>query len=133
MEGPVLRKPRLYFDTAAHPAHVTFDDGQDQRYNLPWLHYVETRWDHGAADTLRVTVGDWLVVIVGHNLAPLFQAIEEHSLMRLRAQPDLAQGQDHLGDTYATEIRFRLAPGRRSRQKGLTAGGLATGPESGIL
>lgn len=119
MEGTVQRKPRLYFDTAAHPAHVTFDDGREQRYNFPWMHYLETSWEHGAADTLRLTIGDWQVTIVGHNLAALFQAIEEHRLVRLRAQPELAEDADHLTDSFATEIRFRPAPRRRSRQKGL--------------
>ena len=34
MERVPLRKPKLYFDTMAHPSHVTFDDGVEERRNL---------------------------------------------------------------------------------------------------
>lgn len=27
--APILRKPKLHFDTAANPSHVTFDDGKE--------------------------------------------------------------------------------------------------------
>ena len=114
MDRTSLRKPKLHFDTSANASHVTFDDGKGLRRNLPWLHYVEARWDYDAEpDTVKIEIGDWLVVIRGHNLGPLFQAIEDHMLTRVRAQPvPGAENQDNM-DTFATEIRFlRLPPGR---------------------
>ncbi len=116
MERPTLRKPREYFDTATHPTHVTFDDGKATKRNLPWLHYVEARWDYDEPDVLRVEIGDWIVVIRGHNLAALFVAIEEHTLVRLRAQPDLAKDRERQIDSFAIEIRFE-APVPKARRK----------------
>jgi hypothetical protein len=110
MERPAFRKPKLHFDTVDHPSHVTFDDGKTQRRNIPWSHYVEARWDYGEPDVLKVEIGDWQVVIRGHNLAPLFLAIEEHALARLRAQPDLEKDREHEADTFAVEIRFVKPP-----------------------
>lgn len=110
MERASLRKPKLYFDAGANPSHVTFDDGKDQRRNLPWMHYVETRWDYAEPDTIKIEIGDWLVIVRGHNLAPLFLAIEEHTLVRLRAQPELQADREHEADTFAVEIRFTKPP-----------------------
>ena len=112
MERIALRKPREYFDTTAHPSHVTFDDGKAIKRNFPWMHYAETRWLYHELDILRVEIGDWIVVIRGHNLAPLFVAIEEHTLLRLRAQPELAKDRERQIDSFAVEIRFeRPLPG----------------------
>lgn len=125
MERTTFRKGRQFFDTAARPSHVTFDDGRQQRRNFPWMHYVEARWDYGDPDCLKVLIGDWLVVIAGHNLAALFTAIEDHALSRLRAQPELAKDREHDADTFATEIRFLKVPeggGRRNRQIELDLG-----------
>jgi hypothetical protein len=108
-ERSSLRKPKLYFDTAASPSHVTFDDGKNQRRNLPWMHYAEARWDYAEPDTIKIEIGDWRVVVRGHNLAPLFLAIEEHALARIRAQPELAADREHELDTFAVEIRFTKA------------------------
>lgn len=110
MDRPAQRKPKLYFDTAVNPSHVTFDDGKDQRRNLPWMHYVEARWDYAEPDTIKMEIGDWVVFIRGHNLAPLFLAIEEHTLVRLRAQPELEQDREHEADTFAVEVRFVKPP-----------------------
>lgn len=106
MDRATFKKPRLYFDTAAQPSHVTFDDGKEQRRNMPWFDYVGARWDYAEPDVIRIEIGDWVVVICGHNLAPLFQAIEEHALSRLRAQPDLEHDSAHQLDTFAIAIRF---------------------------
>jgi hypothetical protein len=110
MDRPTQRKPKLYFDAAANPSHVTFDDGKEQRRNIPWLHYVEARWDYAEPDTIKMEIGDWLVIISGHNLAPVFLAIEDHTLMRLRAQPELGDDREREIDTFATEIRFTKPP-----------------------
>src|SRR5260370_443395 len=115
MERPAFRKPRQFFDTAARPGHVTFDDGRSERRNFPWAHYVETRWDYAEPDTLKVEIGDWLVVVRGFNLAALFLAIEDHTLARLRAQPGLAKDREHGADTFATEIRFLKASNLRRK------------------
>lgn len=105
-----LRKPKLHFDTAANPSHVTFDDGKDLRRNIPWLHYVEARWEYGEPDILKMEIGDWLVMLRGHNLGPLFEAIEDHTLMRVRAQADLGQERERENDTFVTEVRFTKPP-----------------------
>ena len=114
----VLRKPKLHFDTATHASHVTFDDGKALRRNLPWLHYVEARWDHGEPDILKIEIGGWLVVIRGHNLGPLYLAVEERSLLRLRAQPQLGQDREREMDTFASELRFTKPPPRTAETQG---------------
>lgn len=106
METSLLRKPRHYFDTANRPVHVTFDDGKAQRRNFPWVHYVEARWEYFDPGTVNIFIGDLLVVIIGNNLAPLFAALEEQTLVRIRAQPELTKDLEHEPDSFATEIRF---------------------------
>jgi hypothetical protein len=114
-----LRKPRHHFDIAAHPSHVTFDDGKELRRNLAWMNYTEARWEYAEPDTIKVEIGDWLVVITGYNLAPLFVVLEEQTLLRLRAQPQLKLDREREGDTFATAIRFLKAPaGNRLPQVG---------------
>lgn len=105
-----LRKPKLHFDTGANPSHVTFDDGRELRRNIPWLHYVEARWAYGEPDILKMEIGEWLVVLHGHNLGPLFLAIEDHTLMRVRAQPDLAQDHERENDTFVVQVEFTKPP-----------------------
>jgi hypothetical protein len=114
MDLPPVRKPKLYFDTAANPSHVTFDDGKELRRNIPWTLYLEARWDYAEPDTIKMEIGDWLVVISGHNLAPLFQAIEGHALTRVCAQLRLEKNGEQQLDTFATEIRFTKPPVRTS-------------------
>ena len=110
MDKPAFRKPKLHFDSSTHPSHVTFDDGKDQRRNLPWHGYVEARWDYAEPDIIMIGIGECLVLVRGHNLAPLFQAIEEHALARLRAQPELENDREHEVDTFAVEVRFMKPP-----------------------
>lgn len=107
---PVFRKPKLHFDTATHPNHVTFDDGKALKRNIPWSHYVEARWEYGEPDTVKIEIGGWLVVIRGHNLGPLFVAIEDQMLLRVRAQPELGQDREREMDTFATEVLFKKPP-----------------------
>jgi len=107
---PLLRKPKLHFDTAANPSHVTFDDGKELRRNIPWLQYVEARWEYGEPDMVRIEIGEWLVVLRGHNLGPLFVAIEDRTLMRVRVQSGLEQDRDREADTFVTELRFTKPP-----------------------
>ncbi len=120
MERTTFKKPRQYFDTAARPSHVTFDDGKSLKRNFPWMHYIEARWDYGEPDVVKVLIGDWLVVIAGFNLAALFVAIEEHALTRIRAQPALARDREHAADSFATEICFIKAPQTSGKRKGQT-------------
>lgn len=116
MERAPLRKPKLYFDTMAHPSHVTFDDGVEERRNLPWMNYVEARWDHPEPELIKIEIGERVVFLRGHNLGPLFAAIEEHTLCRVRAQPALAMNREHECDTFVSEIRFAVKqePGKGS-------------------
>ena len=104
-----LRKPRALFETTLHPSHVTFDDGHNLRRNFPWTHYVEARWSYGEPDAIQVFIGEWLVILIGHNLAPLFAALEEHTLLRVRAQsgPD---NRERESDSYVTKIAFAKVP-----------------------
>ena len=110
IDRPTLRKPRLFFDTGAHPNHVTFDDGKNQRHNLPWAHYSGCRWDYDEPDLLKLEIGPWEVLVRGHNLGPLFEAIEGHALTRVRAQPELERGREHEPDTFATAITLKKLP-----------------------
>jgi hypothetical protein len=110
MDKPFFRKPRQHFDIATRPSHVTFDDGEKRRSNFPWIHFVEATWEYAEPETIKVIMGDWLVVITGHNLASLYLAIEEGTLARLRAQPELTRDAERDADTFATEIRFLKVP-----------------------
>ena len=112
MERLGSKKGRQYFDTGARPSHVTFDDGWQRKRNFPWAHYVEARWDYEEPETIHVTIGNWLVVIVGHNVAPLYAAIEEHTLTRVCAHPEYDRSPTHDDDTFATEIRFTKPPSK---------------------
>lgn len=107
-----IRKPRHHFETTPNPSHVTFDDGKDQRRNLPWSHYVEARWDYHEPDTLRIEIGEWMILLAGHNLGPLFAAVEDQVLIRVKAQPELDQDKEREADSYATDIRFKKTPSK---------------------
>lgn len=100
------RKPRLFFDEEVHPANVTFDDGRSSRRNLPWSHYRSAQWGYDDPTVIRVEIGDWHVVLVGHNLGPLFGAIESARLVRVRVYPEFADDLAHDTDVFATSIRF---------------------------
>ena len=106
MDKPAFRKPKEHFDTETHPSHVTFDDGKAIRRNIPWLHYVEARWDYAEPDTIKMEIGDWVVFLSGHNLGPLFAAIENHTLTRVRALPEFLGDREREADTFVSEIRF---------------------------
>lgn len=119
MDGITFRKPKLFFDVVANPSHVTFDDGKERRRNIPWQAYVEAQWDHAELETIKIEISDWLIVVSGQNLGPLFQAIEERTLARLRAQPRLREDRERELDTFATEIRFTKPPVRNvGKQRG---------------
>jgi hypothetical protein len=65
-----------------------------------------------------VEIGDWQVVITGHNLEQLFRAIEQAKLVRLKAYPEFADDPAHENDVFATSIRFvhlSSAAGKRAR------------------
>lgn len=106
MEPNPLRKPKLHFDSAPRPDGVTFDDGKTERRNFPWMTHVVTRWVYDEPDTIRVKIGECIITLRGHNLGPLFIALEEHTLLRVRAQPGLADQRENERDTFVVEIRF---------------------------
>ena len=106
MDGLSFRKPKLLFDVVPNPSHVTFDDGKEQRRNVPWLNYVGARWEYAELDAIKVEIGDSLIIISGQNLGPLFLANEDRTLTRIRAQPRLREDRERQFDTFATEIRF---------------------------
>ena len=111
MERTPLRKPRQHFDLAARPSHVTFDDGKETRRNLAWMNYTEARWEYAEPDIIKVEIGDWMIVITGYNLPPLFAALEEQTLVRVRAHPEFKLEREREGDTFVTAIRFLRAGG----------------------
>ena len=116
----LFRKPRTFFETATRPSHVTFDDGHRHRRNFPWHHYVEARWTYGEPDAIQVLIGDCLIVLTGSNLAPLFAALEEHTLLRVRAESD-GKDREREFDCYVTNITFEKAaqfPPRRPPPQG---------------
>jgi hypothetical protein len=100
------RRVRKFFDEDVRPPGVTFDDGERSRRNLPWMRFTGAEWDHSDPATIRVEIGDWQVVITGHNLGALFRVIEEAKLARLKAYPEFADDPEHEGDVFATSIRF---------------------------
>ena len=116
MEQPVFRKPRQFFDTAQRPSHVTFDDGKHERLNFPWAHYVRGQWHYSEPETIKLTIGDWLVVIIGHRMEVLYRAIADHTLAGVCAHPEFAGDVDHDADSFATEIRFLQVPAPAKRK-----------------
>ena len=115
MEPAIVRRPKLHFDVGESPSHVTFDDGTTQRRNVPWMQYTMACWDYAEPDLIHMEIGDSVVEIRGHNLAPLYQAIEEQTLLRIRAQPDLSNVRDRELDTFATGIRFLASTSPRTK------------------
>jgi len=106
------RLARRVFETSRNSPAVTFDDGNVRR-TLPYHDYIEACWPYGEPDTITVRIGDWIVVLHGHNLEPLFGALEEQSLKSVKARPELALEVAREVDTYVTEITF-LPPLSRS-------------------
>jgi hypothetical protein len=102
----VTRKPRLLFDEGVHPSGLTFDDGAKSRRNLPWSHFRCAEWCYEDPTSIRMEMGDWQVVISGHNLAGLFEAIESERLIRVQAHPEFVEDSAHENDVFATSIRF---------------------------
>ncbi|MEO7797252.1 MAG: hypothetical protein ABIY47_05955 [Opitutaceae bacterium] len=100
------RKARMFFSEDNRPAGVTFDDGGSVRRNLPWSHFRCAEWDYADPTVIRVEIGDWQIVISGHNLEPLFGAIEAGRLARVRVYPEFADDPAHEPDVFATNIRF---------------------------
>lgn len=115
MDKPVFRKPRTYFETDTRPNHVTFDDGKTLKRNCPWAHYIEARWDYAEPDTIKIILGDWLIIVTGYNLEPLYAVLENRTLSRLRAHPEFEENADHTDDSFVTEIRFMSAPARAKK------------------
>ena len=105
---------RLFFETANHAYNVTFDDAKFWRRCLPWIRFAGAHWGHAEPEAIRVEIGEWLVVVTGHNLDPLFAAIEDQTLRRVRAHPEWESDRAREADTFATSIRFvRLATVRQ--------------------
>jgi len=102
----IQRKPKLFFDQDQSPRSVTFDDGTRWMRSLPWARFAEAVWDYTDPASFRVEIGDWQVVICGHNLGPLFEAIETARLQRVLAHPEFADDPARESDVFATSIRF---------------------------
>ena len=114
----LLRKPKLFFETDANPSHLSFDDGKESHRVIPWSHLVEARWDYAERDVIKMEIGDWLVVIRGHNLEPLLRVIANRTLSHLRAEPGLARERERDLDTFVTELRFLRPPAEASPKRG---------------
>lgn len=106
MDRTSFRKPRQHFETASNPSHVAFDDGRAMIRILPWMHLVEVRWEYAEPETVRVVIGETLILLTGHNLAPLLSALKERALAEVRAQPELLRNPDREGDSFVTQIDF---------------------------
>lgn len=119
-EPRTLRRPVRHFEVAVRSDHVTFDDGQSMRRSLPWGDFAEARWSYADPTVIHLDIGPWLVELQGRNLAPLFAAIEERTLLRVRAQPELDDRAENLPDTFVTMIQFlkpAVQPVGRSRAR----------------
>ena len=101
-----LRRPKMFFDEGQHPPSVTFDDAESIRRSLPWSHFHSADWDYVDPTAIRIEIGEWQVVISGHNLESLFGAIAAARLARVKAHPEFADDPAHEVDVYATSIRF---------------------------
>ncbi|MFT3867801.1 MAG: hypothetical protein QM715_04820 [Nibricoccus sp.] len=88
---------------------MTFDDGK-VRLNLPYHDYVEACWTYREPDAVTVKIGKAIVVLRGHNLEPLFDALEAHSLKSVKACPELALDRAQEANSYVTEIAFLPLP-----------------------
>jgi len=119
MERLAFKKPRQHFDTATHPSRVTFDDGKTER-SFPWISCGEATRDSAEPSIIRFEVGEWIVMLRGYNLGPLFVAIEEQTLLRVRALPELSQNGERESDSFVTHIRFMrsLTFGMPTKRKG---------------
>src|SRR5688572_15499000 len=102
----IKRKPKLFFDQDPSPRSATFDDGTRWKRSLPWARFAEAVWDYTDPGVIRMEIGDWQVVICGHNLEPLLEAIEAGRLQHVRAQPESADDPARESDVFATSIRF---------------------------
>lgn len=109
-------RPKMFFDEGNRPPTVTFDDGESIWQNMPWTHFRCAIWGYADPDTIRVEIGDWQVVITGHNLKPLFEAIEAGRLTRVRARPEFADDPMHESDVFATSIKFVYQEGAAQRR-----------------
>jgi hypothetical protein len=76
---------RPVFETGQHLPTVTFDDGK-VRLNLPYHDYVESCWSYFDPDTVTVKIAKMVVVLRGHNLEPLFDALEAQTLKSVKAR-----------------------------------------------
>jgi hypothetical protein len=85
---------------------VTFDDGTRCKRNLPWARFLEGAWDDTDPGIDRIEISDWQVVICGHNLELLFEAIETGQLRCVRAHPELGDDPNREQDVFATSIRL---------------------------
>lgn len=101
-----VRRPKLFFDEGQHPPCVTFDDGECIRRSLPWSHFHSADWDYADPTAIHIEIGEWRVVISGHNLEALFRAIEVARLVRICVHPEFADDPAHEVDVFVTHIRF---------------------------
>src|SRR5579883_3106929 len=99
MEKLAFKKPRQHFDTATHPSRVTFDDGKTER-SLPWISCGEVARDNADPNIIRIEIGDWVVVLHGYNLTPLFTALEEQTLVRVRATRELVHNAERESESF---------------------------------
>lgn len=125
------RRSRNYFETAPRASTVTFDDGVARR-NLPYHDFEDALWSYQEPDTITLKMGQWIIVIRGHNLEPLFKALADQSLQSVKAQPNLALDPTREVDSYATEITFLTplaAPAANPPKRGANDGQLHLKPQ----
>ncbi|HEX2854331.1 MAG TPA: hypothetical protein VHO24_13930 [Opitutaceae bacterium] len=82
------------------------------------MNFVQARRARSEPNTIKVQIGDFVIVITGHNLAPLFLAIEDRTLTRICAHPEFRQDREREIDTFAVEIRFAKPPSKSSGKLG---------------
>lgn len=108
MNPPIARKPKLHFEKHEKPEHISFDDRANFRRTLPWIQFTEARWDYDDPSQIFILIGDWTILLQGHNLGPLFEAIELRQVLRVKTmQPDQC---DSERDSFVTEIVLTKVP-----------------------
>src|SRR5688500_17594168 len=85
---------------------------------MPWMRFTGAEWDQSDPASFRIEIGERQIVISGHNLEPMFAAIEHARLARVRAHPKFADDPAHEVDVFATSIRFiHLGPAAHKRAR----------------
>jgi hypothetical protein len=98
-------------------SHTPF--GQKSLPGFPCVRFAGCHWSYAEPDVIQMEIDEWLVVLKGHNLEPLFRAINEQKIVTIEARPECEGDPKHAADTFVTRVQFaKLAalPSPQSQQ-----------------